>query len=204
MGIWLVILLVLSVVFIVFATARLTLHPFLVLLFTAVLFGIFSGMSLTDIVDSITGGFGGTLGSIGIVIAAGTIIGTFLEKSGGAFKMAEATLKLTGEKRVPLAMAIIGYIVSVPVFCDSGFVILSPLNRAVTKRAKFSLAATGLALSLGLYATHTMVPPTQDHSCCWYLRCRFGDGYFDWVDSFYSCYAHRCTIRQYNGQKNIY
>jgi len=160
MGIWLIILLVLSVIFIIFATARLTLHPFLVLLFTAVLFGIFSGMSLTEIVDSITGGFGGTLGSIGIVIAAGTIIGTFLEKSGSAFKMAEATLKLTGEKRVPLAMAIIGYIVSIPVFCDSGFVILSPLNRAVTKRAKFSLAATGLALSLGLYATHTMVPPT--------------------------------------------
>ncbi|MDK2907536.1 MAG: gluconate:H+ symporter, GntP family [Petrotoga sp.] len=175
MGIWLIVLLVLSVIFIIFATARLTLHPFLVLLFTAVLFGIFSGMSLTEIVDSITGGFGGTLGSIGIVIAAGTIIGTFLEKSGGAFKMAEATLKLTGEKRVPLAMAIIGYIVSIPVFCDSGFVILSPLNRAVTKRA-----------------------------CCWYLRCRFGDGYIDWVDSFCSRYAHRCTIRQYHGQKNIY
>lgn len=160
MGIWLIVLLILSVIFIVYMTAKVNLHPFLVLLFTAVLYGLFSGMGLKDIIDSITGGFGGTLGSIGIVIAAGTIIGTFLEKSGGAFKMAEAVLKITGEKRVPLAMAIMGYIVSIPIFCDSGFVILSPLNKAITKKAKLSLATTGLALSLGLYATHTMVPPT--------------------------------------------
>jgi GntP family gluconate:H+ symporter len=117
-------------------------------------------MKLADIISSITAGFGGTVSSIGIVIVAGTIIGFFLEKSGGAFTMAESVLKLTGRKNVPLAMSIIGYIVSIPVFCDSGFVIINPLNKALTKRAGMSLAVSAIALSLGLYATHTMVPPT--------------------------------------------
>jgi GntP family gluconate:H+ symporter len=160
MGVWLAFLLLLSIVFIVYSTVRWKLHPFLALIFAAFLYGLLSKMKLTDVVKSITEGFGGTVSSIGIVIVAGTIIGIFLEKSGGAFTMAESVLKVTGKKNVPLAMSIIGYIVSIPVFCDSGFVIINPLNKALTKRANLSLAATAIALSLGLYATHTMVPPT--------------------------------------------
>jgi len=158
---WLVILLLLSVVFIIFATTKLKLHPFLALLVTAFGYGVFCGkMSLADVVKSVNSGFGGTIGDIGIVILAGAVIGTFLEKSGGAFKLAESTLKLVGQKNVPLAMSIIGYIVSIPVFCDSGFVILSALGKGLSRRAKISLATSAMALSLGLYATHTMVPPT--------------------------------------------
>ncbi len=160
MGVWLTILLLLSIVFIVVSTVRWKLHPFLALIFAAFIYGLLSKMNLPDIIKSITEGFGGTVSSIGIVIVAGTIIGIFLEKSGGAFTMAESVLKVTGKKNVPLAMSIIGYIVSIPVFCDSGFVIITPLNKALTKRANLSLATTGIALSLGLYATHTMVPPT--------------------------------------------
>ncbi|SHN66516.1 GntP family permease [Fervidobacterium gondwanense] len=160
MSIWLPILLLLSIVFIVYSTVRWKLHPFLALIFAAFLYGLLAKMNLGDIVKSITEGFGDTVSSIGIVIVAGTIIGIFLEKSGGAFTMAESVLKVTGRKNVPLAMSLIGYIVSIPVFCDSGFVILTPLNKALTKRANLSLATTGIALSLGLYATHTMVPPT--------------------------------------------
>ncbi len=77
-------------------------------------------------VKSVNDGFGGTIGYIGIVILAGSIIGTFLEKSGGAMTLAERTLRLTGEKNVPAAMGIIGYVVSIPVFCDSGFVCCRP------------------------------------------------------------------------------
>jgi GntP family gluconate:H+ symporter len=156
----LLLLLALSIVFIVVATAKLKLHPFLALLIAAFGFGILARMSLVDVVKSVNSGFGGTIGYIGIVILAGSIIGTFLEKSGGAYRLAESTLRLTGEKNVPLAMAIVGYIVSMPVFCDSGFVLLSPLNKALARRAKITLAAGAIALSLGLYATHTMVPPT--------------------------------------------
>ena len=158
---WLLILLLLSVVFIIITTTRLKLHPFLAILIAAFLYGILCNrMSLVEVVQSVNAGFGSTIGYIGIVILAGAVIGTFLEKSGGAYKLAESTLKLVGRKNVPLAMGIIGYIVSIPVFCDSAFVILCPLAKALSRKAKISLASSAVALSLGLYATHTMMPPT--------------------------------------------
>jgi len=158
---WLLVLLGLAIAFIILTTVRWKLHPFLALLLAAFGYGILSGkMSLADVVASVNTGFGNTVGAIGIVILAGSIIGTFLEKSGGAFALAERTVGLVGQKNVPLAMGIIGYIVSIPVFCDSGFVILAPLARAMSRRAGLPLAAGAIALSLGLYATHTMVPPT--------------------------------------------
>jgi GntP family gluconate:H+ symporter len=157
---WLIFILIVSILFIVISTSKYHFHPFLALLFVAVAFGLFTGMPLPDIVKSINDGFGGTLSSIGIVIIAGVIIGTFLEHSGGAFAMADKILKIIGQKHVPLAMSIIGYIVSIPVFADSGFVILIPLNRALSKEAKLSLAGCAIALSTGLIATHCLVPPT--------------------------------------------
>ncbi len=158
---WLIFLLLASIVFIVVSTTKLKLHPFLALLIAAFSYGILSGkMSLEAVVTSVNAGFGSTVGYIGIVILAGCIIGLFLEKSGGAYKLAESLLKVMGEKNVPLTMSVIGYIVSIPVFCDSGFVILSSLGKALSRKAKVSLAASAVALSLGLYTTHTMVPPT--------------------------------------------
>ena len=148
------------IVFIVITSTRFKVHPFLSLLVAAFLFGLFTGMPLDQIIESVNSGFGGTIGNIGIIIVAGIIIGAFLENSGGAQALAGFVLKLVGKKRVHTAMGIIGYIVSIPVFADSGFVILSSLNRALTKKAKLSLAGTAVALALGLIASHTMVPPT--------------------------------------------
>jgi GntP family gluconate:H+ symporter len=156
----LVFLLIASVVFIVVATTKLGLHPFLALLLAAFGFGLLSGMPPSEVVKSVNQGFGGILGYIGIVILAGSIIGTFLERSGGALRLAEVALRITGRKNVPAAMAAVGWTVSLPVFCDSGFVILSPLCKALARRSRTSLAGGAIALSLGLYATHTMVPPT--------------------------------------------
>ncbi len=156
----LVILLLLSILFIILSTTRWNLHPFLALLFAGIGFGLLSRMPPVDVVLAINEGFGQTIGHIGIVIIAGTIIGTFLERSGGAFSMAERILKWIGQRQVPTAMACTGWIVSIPVFADSGFVILSPLNGAVSKRAKISLAGSAIALALGLTASHGLVPPT--------------------------------------------
>jgi GntP family gluconate:H+ symporter len=156
----LIVLLLVSVALIVVSTSRFKFHPFLALLFVAVFFGLCSGMPLSSIAESINLGFGGTIGQIGIVIIAGVIIGTFLEQSGGAYAMAGRILRITGKKQVPLTMAIIGYFVSIPVFADSGFVILSPLNKALSKEAKISLAGSASALVLGLSVTHVLVPPT--------------------------------------------
>jgi GntP family gluconate:H+ symporter len=148
------------VLVIVVSTSKFKIHPFLALIFTAILFGLFSGMPLDKIVESINLGFGGTIGQIGIVIIAGVMIGTFLEHTGGAYAMANRILRITGKKKVPLTMSIIGYIVSIPVFADAGFVILMPLNKALSKQANISLAGTSVALALGLMTTHCLVPPT--------------------------------------------
>jgi gluconate:H+ symporter, GntP family len=135
-------------------------HPFIVLLLAAYFVGGLGGLPVDKLISTITAGFGGILGSIGIVIIAGTIIGTILEKTGAALTMANTILKLVGKKRAPLTMSITGYIVSIPVFCDSGFVILSPINRALAQKSGISLAVMATALSSGLYATHCLVPPT--------------------------------------------
>ncbi|GEN83167.1 gluconate transporter [Sporosarcina luteola] len=153
-------MILISVVLIVVLTAVFKVHPFLSLLAGAFFVGITSGMPLLAVVENVNDGFGGLMKSIGLVIVAGTIIGVILEKSGAAFRMAEVVLRLIGEKRPQLAMSIIGYIVSIPVFCDSGFIILSSLKKALAKRAKVAIASMSVALATGLYATHTLVPPT--------------------------------------------
>ncbi len=124
------------------------------------IFALFSGMELDTVVKSINDGFGITLGKIGVVIVLGVIIGAFLEHSGGAYKLAEIILRIIGKKRVHEAMGLVGFIVSIPVFADSGFIILNPLNKSLTKRAGLSIVGTATALILGLMITHVLVPPT--------------------------------------------
>ena len=158
---WLIILLCISIAFIIISTSVFKWHPFLSLLIAAFGFGILSGtMSMNEVVDSVNSGFGNTIGYIGIVILAGSIIGKFLEMSGGAFKLALGVLKIVGKKNVPLAMSLVGYVVSIPVFCDSAFIVLSPLAKALSRQIKVSLAVTAIALSLGLIVTHSIIPPT--------------------------------------------
>lgn len=153
-------IILLGVLFVVLATAKLKLHPFLALIISSFFVGIASGMPLLDVVTNINTGFGNLMTSIGIVIVAGTIIGVILERSGAAYRMAEVVLRIVGPKRPQLAMSIIGYIVSIPVFCDSGFIILSSLQKSLAKRAKVTVASMGVALATGLFATHVLVPPT--------------------------------------------
>ena len=153
-------IILLGVLFVVLATAKLKLHPFLALILSSFFVGIASGMPLLDVVTNINTGFGSLMTSIGIVIVAGTMIGVILERSGAAYRMAEVVLRIVGPKRPQLAMSIIGYIVSIPVFCDSGFIILSSLQKSLAKRAKVTVASMGVALATGLYATHVLVPPT--------------------------------------------
>ncbi|NQD91574.1 GntP family permease [Pseudomonas sp. CrR25] len=156
----LVLILVALIAFIVLSTTRLKLHPFLALLAAALLAGFAYQVPAGEIVKTITAGFGGILGYIGIVIVLGTIIGVILERSGAAITMAETVIKLLGERFPTLTLSIIGYLVSIPVFCDSGYVILNSLKNALAARMKISVVAMSVALATGLYATHTFVPPT--------------------------------------------
>ena len=156
----LVLILVALIAFIVLSTTRLKLHPFLALLAAALIAGFAYQLPPQDLIKTISTGFGGILGNIGIVIVLGTIIGVILERSGAAITMAETVIKLLGERFPTLTMSIIGYLVSIPVFCDSGYVILNSLKNALAARMKVSVVAMSVALATGLYATHTFVPPT--------------------------------------------
>lgn len=155
-----IVLLIIAVACIVIGTTKFNIHPFLCLFFVAILYGLAAGLSTEKIIESINDGFGKTLGSIGLVIIFGVIIGAFLEHTGGAIRITESILKLIGEKRITWAMAFMGYIISIPVFADSGFVILNSLNKTLTKKAGISLVTTSVALAMGLMASHTMIPPT--------------------------------------------
>jgi gluconate:H+ symporter, GntP family len=158
-SVWLLAVLAISVLFIILGTTKLKIHPFIVLLLASYLSGALAGLPIQEIAITITTGFGNIMASIGIVIVLGTIIGIILEKSNAAIKLAELVLKLVGKRFPALAMSIIGYIVSIPVFCDSAFVILSSLKKSLVQKTGKSSVALSIALATGLYATHTFVPP---------------------------------------------
>ena len=152
--------LVLTILFIIFATAKLKWHPFLVLILSAFLVALFYQVPLNTVAKTISDGFGGILGYIGLVIVFGTIIGLILEKTGAAIVMAESVIKVLGPRFPTLTMSIVGAVVSVPVFCDSGYIILNSLKESLAERLHVSSVAMSIALATGLYATHTFVPPT--------------------------------------------
>ncbi|WP_413520049.1 GntP family permease [Psychrobacter glacincola] len=152
--------LVLTILFIIFATAKLKWHPFLVLILSAFLVALFYQVPLDTVAKTISDGFGGILGYIGLVIVFGTIIGLILEKTGAAIVMAETVINFLGPRFPTLTMSIVGAVVSIPVFCDSGYIILNSLKESLAERLKVSSVAMSIALATGLYATHTFVPPT--------------------------------------------
>lgn len=147
-------------------------HAFPSLIISAILIAVLSGNYLlvgtgneggnllSVAISTVTGGFGGTMTSIGIVIGFGCIMGIFLEKSGAAKRMAITILKLVGVKRADVVLGLTGFVVSIPVFCDSGFVILSSLAKEFSRLTKKSMVGLGGILGMGLYITHFMVPPT--------------------------------------------
>ncbi|MBU2525188.1 MAG: GntP family permease [Bacteroidetes bacterium] len=154
------VILLLAIAFIIVATTRFRMHPFMALLFAAYGVGMLAGMPLADITPTILSKFGSTLGSIGIIIIAGTIIGVMLEKSGATLVISKAILEKVSAKRPNLALSLIGFLVSIPVFCDAAFVILSSLNKTLSTRTKTSVVSLSIALATGLFAPHVLVPPT--------------------------------------------
>ncbi len=156
----LLLLILASIVLIILLTARFKLHPFLALVIACFFLGITVRIPLPDIVKSMEKGFGGIMSYIGMIVIFGSVIGVFLEKSGGAMKIAQSIIKLTGEKKTIPAISLIGAVVSVPVFCDSGFILLSGLADKISKLSNTSKASLSLSLATGLYTTHTLVPPT--------------------------------------------
>ena len=152
--------LTLTICWIIFGTTHYKIHPFLVLLSASIFLAITTGIPLEEIPLILGKGFGKTTQSIGLLILFGTIIGVVLEVSNATQTLAVALLNGLKKLPLPYAVSCIGYIVSIPVFCDSAFVILSSLNKTLSKQTKTPLVALTVALSTGLFAPHVLVPPT--------------------------------------------
>ena len=157
---WTLTLLLIAVVWIIIGTTKLKLHPFFVLLYAAIGLGILAEIPTNTLIPLITKGFGKTFESIGLLIVFGTLIGVYLEQSGATQSIAQSLLKRLSKLPLPYAISAIGYIVAIPVFCDSAFVILSALNKTLAQKSKTPRIALTIALSTGLFAPHVLVPPT--------------------------------------------
>ncbi|MBR0514570.1 MAG: GntP family permease [Clostridia bacterium] len=159
-GVPLIIAFVVAIVAMILLISKLKVHPFLAIMGISLLLAIVAGIPLTNIPGVIGAGFSGTFTSIGIVIILGAFIGSVLEKTGAALKLADMVIRMVGEKNPQLAIELMGWVVSIPVFCDSGFVILNPIRKALVKRTGVSSVAMTVCLSCGLYISHVFIPPT--------------------------------------------
>ena len=151
---------ILAILLMIVAISRWKIHPFIAIIATALLLAMVLGVPLKSIPDVIGKGFSGIFTGIGLVIIFGTIIGTVLEKTGAALSMARGVERVVGRRFPRLAMMLIGWIVSIPVFCDSGFVLVSPIGKSLARRTAHPQASLMLALGAGLFASHVFIPPT--------------------------------------------
>lgn len=149
-----------SVSIIIALTAVYRMNSAAVMIGVTFLFGLMTGMPLLDLLSAIRSGFGSTAGYIGLVIIEGIMMGIILEKTGALSSIAGAVLKKTGRKRSILAVNLAGYAMSVPVPCDSGYILLHPVAESIASRGERSLAAVSVALATGLYVSHSLIPPT--------------------------------------------
>lgn len=159
-GVTLILSFIIAIIVMIWMIAKLKVHPFIALMSISLILALVAGINLSKIPSIVGDGFSGTFKSIGIVIIFGAIIGTILEKTGAALKLADMVVKFVGQKRPELAMLMMGWIVGIPVFCDSGFVVLNPIREALRKKILANPVGMAVALSAGLYASHVFIPPT--------------------------------------------
>ncbi|MGI9277211.1 MAG: GntP family permease [Endozoicomonas sp.] len=134
--------------------------PFIVLLLAAWFLAALSGMPLSEITPLVRKGMGELFGDVALIIIMGTLLGNILERSGGALLLADRLINLIGHRHPALALSIAGYLVSIPVYCDSGFILLNSLRKSIAEQGQSHPFTLSTGLAGGLYATHTFVPPT--------------------------------------------
>ncbi|QJW90817.1 GntP family permease [Spirosoma taeanense] len=152
-------LLLLGIVAIIWLSSRVRLHTFVVLFGLTIAVGLLAGISSTDVLAHLRTGFGHTLEKIGLLVILGTILGALLDHSRATLSLANAILYRVGERRAPLAVIIMAFLVGLPIFCDSGFIVLSGLVLTLAQRLQRSPLQLVLCLAGGLYAVHCLVPP---------------------------------------------
>ena len=170
-GVPFVVVFILAIIVMIVMISKFKIHPFLSIMLVSMVLGLIGGIpwvntsdadgnTINGIATVIGSGFSSTFTSIGIVIIFGAMVGSFLEATGAALKLADMVVKLVGPKHPELAIELMGWVVSIPVFCDSVFVVLNPIRKALVKRTGASSVAMTMCLSAGLYASHVFIPPT--------------------------------------------
>lgn len=152
-------LLVAGIAVIVVLTTRFKVPAFFALFAACLVVGLGSGSALGDVIGTMKDGFGNIMKSLGLIIVLGTTLGLLLEYTGSTTVMAVALLRVMGKRYAAWAMGITGFIVGLPIFCDSGFIVLSGLNHSMVKRTGIPLATMSFSLATGLLAVHCLVPP---------------------------------------------
>ena len=148
----------LSIIAIIVLTSRFKVNAFIAL-FLVSIFLAFTALPAKTIVSVLKDGFGSTMASIGFLIIMGTIIGVALDKAGGALSIAKYILSKTGEKRSAAALGTTGFITGLPLFCDSGFIILSGLVRSLSAKSGLARPFMATVLATALYSVHCLIPP---------------------------------------------
>ncbi|UCE47817.1 MAG: hypothetical protein JSW47_19735, partial [Phycisphaerales bacterium] len=155
-----IVMLAIILLTLILAIVKLHVHPFLALLCCGLFLGFATGMPINKTLDSLLDGFAATLKWIGIVMVLGAVIGEILTETGGSLRIAKSTLQAVGEKRVPLAMGLTGYVIAIPVFVDVAYIMLQPITEMLAVKSRRTIIVTGLSLTAGLTATHALLPPT--------------------------------------------
>ncbi len=154
-----IISLAIAIGLIVVLTAKFRVHAFFALLIACFIVGVGTGLPMIDILNISKEGFGHIMQSLGLIIVLGTTLGVVLERIGSTQVMADVILRKTGKKNAPLAMSITGFIVGMPLFCDSGYIVMSGLNNSIARRTAVPVAVMAVSLATGLYAVHCLIPP---------------------------------------------
>jgi gluconate:H+ symporter, GntP family len=144
---------------IIWLTVQYKLHPFFALLIACFVTGLSVQLSVEEILKLIKNGFGDILSKLSLIIVLGTAIGVLLEKNGHTKIMANFILKLTGIKRSAFALSITGFITGLPIFCDSGYIVLNGINKSLIQQTGYKVAQMSVSLAAGLYSVHCLLPP---------------------------------------------
>ncbi|HET6769897.1 MAG TPA: GntP family permease [Chitinophagaceae bacterium] len=155
----LIIFLLAGIISIILLTVKFRVHPFFALVIACFVTGLGLQIPVGEILSLIRNGFGDVMSKLAIIIVLGTTIGVLLEKNGSTQVMAAAILKFVGEKNSSLALSFTGFIVGLPIFCDSGYIVLNGINKSLIKRTGIAAATMSISLASGLYAVHCLIPP---------------------------------------------
>ena len=147
-----------GIMLIILLTSWFKINAFLALFLVSLAMALLA-LPLPDIIPVMKKGFGDTMASIGLIIIFGTVIGVTLDTTGATVSMANYILGKTGKENTPAAISITGFITGLPIFCDSGFVVLSGLNRSLTARSRSNPVFMSTVLACSLYAVHCLIPP---------------------------------------------